>query len=97
MFLYTCGKRCDAIRAILDAMFYLNMYYKNDFGDSSEFPEQVNCGKFTALYKILQDYYREWSTKDNPDRYLWLWYSHGLMLRARSIITPSNFTPTTQL
>ena len=70
MFLYTCGKRCDAIRAILDAMFYLNMYYKNDFGDSSEFPEQVNCGKFTALYKILQDYYREWSTKDNPDRYM---------------------------
>ena len=58
-------------------MFYLNMYYKNDFGDSSEFPEQVNCGKFTALYKMLQDYYREWSTKDNPDRYV---YGNGFRL-----------------
>jgi len=68
-FLHKCQKNKSAIRAILDAMYYLNTFLRNDpNAESSEFPEQTNCGKFIALYKVLERYYGDWQRTDHHPR-----------------------------
>lgn len=56
-----CGKLEDAMRDILEAMFYLNLFLKTDAAVKCPFPEQTDCGKFKALYKILKEYYDAWT------------------------------------
>ena len=66
-FLSECSKPAEAVRKLLDAMIYFNIFLKNKAPDGTNYPEQNNCGKFTIdYYRKLEKYYNEWKVQ-NPD------------------------------